>query len=196
MPDRANSTNPPVFLAQAELLTGIQQLNGRTAEIQRDLNTFLGSRGSGVRSAAEQLVEHLISFLDEVEGDPDFEDNGDAEEEPDEEPILGSTDHVNQERAWPARYYGPEMTAEPENDNSDSEPSLGSVATSENITQGAWASGTSDDREDEHDGAEPDEDDEPALGSFDRLLNQEHAWMQRRVHGALFVWDQEVDHAE
>jgi len=48
-----------------------------------------------------------------------------------------------------------------------------------------WAESGTGDREDEHDGCEPDVDDElsgdedePSLGSFDRLMNQDHAYRQ------------------
>ena len=177
MPDRANSTIPPVFLRQDDLLAGIQQLNGLTAALCRDLRTLIGSRGERLRPAAEQLVEELILFLDTTDGDPDLEDDGDAEEEPDGEPLLGATDGLNQEKAWRSDgWCAPETAAEPEDDPADDEPSLGSTAS---LDQGCWAFGTSDEREDEHDGGEPDEDGEPELGSFDRLINQRHAWKAR-----------------
>ncbi|WP_439399118.1 hypothetical protein ACRQ5Q_17075 [Bradyrhizobium sp. PMVTL-01] len=67
-------------------------------------------------------------------------------------------------------------------DAGDAEPSLGA---SNDVIQAGWARGPRDDREDEHDGREPDVDDElsgdeeePSLGSFDRLMNQDHGWRQ------------------
>jgi hypothetical protein len=56
------------------------------------------------------------------------------------------------------------------------EPSLGSIRGDEWIDQGRWAAAGRADLEDEHDGAEPDDDGEPSLGSFDRVVNQEHSW--------------------
>jgi hypothetical protein len=49
-------------------------------------------------------------------------------------------------------------------------------------SQNNWAAGANDEREDEHDGAEPCEEGEPALGSFDRLINQEHGWKPRECN--------------
>jgi hypothetical protein len=40
---------------------------------------------------------------------------------------------------------------------------------------------------DEHDGAEPDVDDEPSLGSFNRMVNQERSYRQRQ--GRSFFYD-------
>jgi len=58
----------------------------------------------------------------------------------------------------------------------EDEPSFGSVATHEFVSHGAWAQGRDNDAEDEHDGREPDDDREPALGSFDRMMNQAESW--------------------
>src|SRR4051794_18512588 len=57
-------------------------------------------------------------------------------------------------------------------ETADEEPSLGSTATNETRSQVFWIEGLDHDLEDEHDGAEPTEDDEPSLGSFDRMTNQ------------------------
>jgi hypothetical protein len=48
--------------------------------------------------------------------------------------------------------------------------------------------------EDEHDGGEPDEEGEPSLGSFDRLVDQEYSWVADCVN---FVGpDADLDGAE
>jgi hypothetical protein len=53
------------------------------------------------------------------------------------------------------------------------EPSLGSLSDDDN--QGFWGWSDHTDREGEHDGCEPQGDEEPSLGSFNRMLNQEHS---------------------
>ena len=74
-------------------------------------------------------------------------------------------------------------------DGGDGEPSLGSIGS---YDQRFWSSGYDDDREDEHDGAEP-EDPEPGLGAFDRLLDQTKSW---RTHSNSYFPDSEMDPSE
>lgn len=60
----------------------------------------------------------------------------------------------------------------------DLEPSLGSSewqGWNSGADQTLWAYGNKDDREDEHDGCEPPDDDEPSLGAT-HSLNQKLAW--------------------
>ena len=112
----------------------------------------------------EALIEAAISRLDEMESDPDLEEGGDDEpilgapeartgswsglypeasaderelDTADDEPELGSLEHMNQ-RGWAG--------------GGDGEPSLGSLAS---FTQCAWGNSSTRDFEDEHDGAEP-----------------------------------------
>lgn len=99
--------------------------------------------------------------------------------------------------------------------NGDDEPSLGSLESHpmagdvgvimrdriEGLTGGGerrqggdqsrWGSSDSSDLEDEHDGREPEEDDQN-LGSFDRLMNQVDSWTVRNV-GWFPGQDLEVD---
>ncbi|QOG20484.1 hypothetical protein [Bradyrhizobium sp. SEMIA] len=77
----------------------------------------------------------------------------------------------------------------------DAEPWLGAANEGAQV---CWARGPRDDREDEHDGCEPDVDDElsgdedePSLGSFDRLTNQDHGW--RQTQGCNWVAHQNSD---
>jgi hypothetical protein len=88
---------------------------------------------SGVdRRAVEDAIERLIAILDAMDGDPDVEDGADAE------PPFGWTrdgDHGS-------------------NSQDEEEPSLGWTAGFSHQGSG-WHGGT-DDREDEHDGREPD----------------------------------------
>ena len=104
-----------------------------------------------LRREAAAEVERLIAFLDALGGDPDLEDGGDDEEEPDE-PSLGWTTTFNQTSR--NRLGG---TGDEEQDDADREPSLGSRSA---INQLLWADGSTKDFEDEHDGREPDVDDE------------------------------------
>jgi hypothetical protein len=57
-------------------------------------------------------------------------------------------------------------------DVGDAEPSLGAPEVGYLCSQTRWAQGRGDDLEDEHDGREPDVDDEPSLGSGS-IQNQE-----------------------
>ena len=105
-----------------------------------------------LRKDARDEIDRLIRFLDEtdnhMEREPEDEaDDGDLEDGADEEDSLGSLERH-------ASIYGPD----------------GKNATGSQLN---WAGGRGDDLEDEHDGAEPDdneggdgarEDDEPNLG--------------------------------
>jgi len=80
-------------------------------------------------------------------------------------------------------------------DAGDAEPWLGAANDGAQV---GWAKGPRDDREDEHDGREPNVDDElsgdedePSLGSFDRLMNQDHGW--RQTQGRNWVAHQNSD---
>jgi hypothetical protein len=112
----------------------------------------------------------MITALDAIE-DPDEDSQADDDpidddelegpEHPDDEPSLGATEAINQEAAWrvtTAQSWVP-----------DGEPSLGSL---ECVDQTRWASGRNDEREEEHNGCEPDVDDEPSLGSIDSRMDQ------------------------
>lgn len=109
---------------------------------------------AGLRRQARDEIDRLIRFLDESDLDPDLEDDG-SEEDGD----VTEDDDVDE-------------------DNGDCEPSLGSLSSNALPgTQEVWAGGNRDDREDEHDGAEPDDegdgwqDDEPDdLAPLDLLI--------------------------
>ena len=66
----------------------------------------------------------------------------------------------------------------------DDEAFLGALELMRGGDQRNWTAGANDDREDEHDGAEPCDESEPSLGSFDRLMHQVHTWTERDVPGA------------
>ena len=122
-----------------------------------------------LRYEAAREIERLIDFLDALGGDPDLEDGADAEptlgwppgrpicvgsvEDGELEPSLGWTGNINQ--ASRNRLGDGEDF---EKDDSEREPSLGGL---NRVNQEGWASGLGNELEDEHDGTEPDHDNEP-----------------------------------
>jgi hypothetical protein len=121
-------------------------------------NRHASAAARRIRRSVEAAIEQLIALIDSIDGDADFEHGGDLE------PSLGALERHPQciEGTW--RYR-------PCHDRDGA--------------QARWAGGSCDDRENEHDGREPDVDnelsgdeEEPSLGAFDRLANQERAWQQ------------------
>ena len=125
------------------------------------------------------MTDTLIGLLDACAPDPDLEDNADYELTGDEEPLHGAPEHVTGswrgieasacfaegeelELGWTemearfGRYSAAGADVY--------EPSLGSTGS---MHQGQWSDGGTDDTEDEHDGREPDVEDEPELGWTD-----------------------------
>ena len=90
----------------------------------------------------EDLRLSLIAKLDAMDGDPDLE------------PFLSASDGIDQ-RWWAA-------LAADDREDEELEPSLGA---SNRIDQRAWALGGAHDYEWEHDGKEPDVDEEPGCDS-------------------------------
>ena len=55
------------------------------------------------REELEELIEHCVAVLDVIDGDPEAEDNGDCELEPDREPDHDAEiDHEDEARFQPA----------------------------------------------------------------------------------------------
>jgi hypothetical protein len=101
----------------------------------------------GTRRRIAAAVDALIALLDQIDGDTDLEEDDPPEDDA------------------------------PQEDVGDEEPSLGSLygtALGERRSQNRWADGAADDREDEHDGREPDVDHEPSLGSG--CINNQTCW--------------------
>lgn len=126
---------------------------------------------ASTRKKIERTLDKLIALLDACGPDPDFEESDPAEPVGDDEPSLGATEALNQERAWRTpvapgidlEFDGdtcPDVDKEPD---ADGEP---------------WLSGCPMDggQDLEHDPA----DDEPLLGATS-ALNQEHAWRAPNV---------------
>ena len=132
-----------------------------------------------LRKAARDEVDRLIRFLDKTDDYVSRElevSEGDDEPDGGEEPSLGSADRMlDQTKAWVGGTTDP-WTIDREKDDCDDEPSLGSVAVGEHRSQEDWTGGNTDDREDEHDGAEPDEDREPSLGALEEPSDQDVSW--------------------
>lgn len=126
------------------------------------------SRAMLTRIEIENEIERLISVLDAMEPDPDLE------------PYLGAPERIS--GSWWAPHHN---TDERETDEADDEPSLGApnvqmppplyrlggghghclfpmhreggelTYCAAGFSQTGWTQGPDDDREDEHDGAEP-----------------------------------------
>ena len=145
-----------------------KRIKGIYYPIGIDADEFFKRIGK-LRKEAEIEVDRLLSFLDQL-------DDTEREVDADFEPALGSaisgwgSDRYDQS-LWAASHDADEREA----NDPDFEPSLGWTATG--------APGTDDDREDEHDGSEPDDDGEPLLGAT-AAFDQDDAWrMPDRIEG-------------
>lgn len=142
--------------------------------------------------ALEELIDQMIQALDLMSPDPDIEEDTPREPIGDEEPSLGSTQMVNQER-WPEGGAVDEWNIDREADNADKEPCLGSLAAQEWQSQEQWARGGSDDRETDpaesgiadQGGLAEQTGGEPSMGSFDNMIDQTKAW---RTHDGPSAW--------
>jgi len=136
------------------------------------------------RLALEAAIENALAMLDALDQDPDFEpeeeDHSASEDDVayggnypaddrnlcwDREPTLGATTAFNQHRwgksKWDA-WFGLE--------DGELEMSLGSLMANWWESQARWAFGRNDDREEAHDGREPDVDDELSGDESEPLL--------------------------
>ena len=128
-----------------------------------------------------ELVDQMLEFLDGLDADPDLEPtlgfmNGppemdECETPEDGEPSLASLDRMTDQTKWAAG-----SMSDAELDESDDEPSLGSLSSHGHGDQSVWGRPGEGgvDAEEEHDGREPYQDEEPSLGST-ATINQE-AW--------------------
>jgi hypothetical protein len=125
-----------------------------------------------LRKEAHDEIDRLLSFLDDL-------DDAEPEADADFEPALGSAISGYGSDAYDQEEWGHSDDAdEREGSDPDLEPSLGWSTTR--------AYGAGDDREDEHDGGEPDDDGEPLLGAT-LAFNQDDAWrMPDRVEGTAY----------
>jgi hypothetical protein len=123
---------------------------------------------SRLRKEASAEIERLLAFLDASDPYVTTEleeqvDDGPIDEDELEPSFCGVTAG---ERKLNLASLGDELEADyGHGQDANDEPSLGSVAVGEHVTQVRWAQGGANDTEDEHDGAEPDEADyEPSIG--------------------------------
>jgi hypothetical protein len=132
-----------------------------------------------LRRQLEDAIEELIGLLDELDAeDEDLEPDGS------EEPTLG----------WPE---GGHVTPLRSGDTRDGENewSLGSLTGCTWAgSQSFWAGGEPGDFEDEHDGREPDEDGEPALGAPEGHAHPDNLDQTGWARGG--SWDGEVDDSD
>jgi hypothetical protein len=166
-----------------------EQINGRTSSVRHLRPVIVRSPKEvaalgRLRRKAERAIERLLWVLDEIEGDPDLEDNGDPEPplgwtgseaasgryggvaEEEDEPSLGWTSTLNQA----SRQRLGEVT-DLEQDDADREPSLGARENHPGQygcggNQTLWGySGTSDREDDTYDNElEPDDEAEEDAG--------------------------------
>ena len=120
-----------------------------------------------LRKAAEAEIERLLVFIDALD-DPDLEPDADFE------PTLGFVGTFDQEDCAMGD------RTDLEEAHGDDEPSLGTGPNGEPGYHG--------DLEDEHDGAEPDFDNEPSLGASE-VVNHGAAWAPQ----AAMTYDPEGD---
>lgn len=123
-------------------------MNSMVRERERCVRTFV-ELPLTLRPAIEDAIERLMELLDEMDGEPDIEPEPDFEDEGLYEPSLGALE------------YHPR-------------PDDGSFRTCASGDQSQWGWSDSADLEDEHDGREPDVENEPELGSVDRV--DQRAW--------------------
>jgi hypothetical protein len=140
-----------------------------------------------LRKEARDEIDRLLNFLDETDGH--------MEREPDDdEPSLGWPERITAGQfGSPGGTDDREGEPEHDEDGDPAEPSLGSLGLTD---QRDWSMGDRRDLEDEHDGAEPSEDDEPSLGSFEGLtMDQEVSFLVGGA-GMGVSTDAELDEAE
>jgi len=111
-----------------------------------------------LRQAMEDTLEHMIELLDRLDGDPDFEPtmaNGandprldECEPDADLEPSLGS---INPSFGHLGFTYLDERSGQLV------------LASFDGADQRNWSAGSDDDREQEHDGREPEQDSEASV---------------------------------
>jgi hypothetical protein len=96
-------TVSPLLLhpAAEQALVAVGRVADELAKLNASMDKLIAAKGDAVRPAVEALAEQLIGFLDATAGDPDLEEeNEHGDGGADDEPSLGASDSLNQERAW------------------------------------------------------------------------------------------------
>ena len=86
--------------AAEEALVAVGRVADVLAKLNASMDRLIAAKGDAVRPAVEALAEQLIGFLDATAGDPDLEEENEHGDGADDEPSLGASDAMNQERAW------------------------------------------------------------------------------------------------
>jgi hypothetical protein len=184
--DDAKQVVIPISDTMAERI--LVSCNAATAELQK-LNTamdkLLGATGEAVIPAVHELADKLIAFLDtaddfdEREEENEHGDGGYGEGGADDEPSLGASETMNQERAW--RNTGSRDDCELQDEDGDELDKLEACDL---------------DISGEADGATGGcVDDEPSLGSLDSRVSQ----LRWSAPDRPVLWpnqDMELDEAE
>src|ERR1700730_19051750 len=126
-----------------------------------------------LRRAARDEIDRLIPFLDKTDDYVSRE----LEDSIDDNPHDEETDDNGE-------------------DNEDADPAEPSLASLGLTDQEGWSMGDRRDLEDEHDGAEPSENDEPSLGSFDGLMMDQEVYYLVSGAGMGVSTDAELDDAD
>jgi hypothetical protein len=128
-----------------------------------------------LRKEARDEIDRLIRFLDKTDEYVSRELEDSIDDNPHDDDELDGPEHAEDE------------------DSDPGEPSLGSLENFGTGSQERWSAGNRRDLEVEHDGAEPPEDAEPSLGSFDRIIDQTASWDMRIDDGVFSSSDCEHD---
>ena len=98
--------------AAEQALVAVGRVADELAKLNASMDKLIAAKGDAVRPAVEALAEQLIGFLDATADDPDIEEeNEHGDGGADDEPSLGASDAMNQERAWSFGQNPPAMTA-------------------------------------------------------------------------------------
>jgi hypothetical protein len=100
--DPALEASPLLLHPAAEqALVAVGRVADELAKLNASMDKLIAAKGDAVRPAVEALAEQLIGFLDATAGDPDLEEeNEHGDGGADDEPSLGASDGLDQERAW------------------------------------------------------------------------------------------------
>jgi hypothetical protein len=99
--DRPPAGDPPLLLhpAAEQALVAVGRVADELAKLNASMDKLIAAKGDAVRPAVEALAEQLIGFLDATDDERE-EENEHGDGGADDEPSLGASDAMNQERAW------------------------------------------------------------------------------------------------
>jgi hypothetical protein len=99
--DRPPAGDSPLLLhpAAEQALVAVGRVADELAKLNASMDKLIAAKGDAVRPAVEALAEQLIGFLDATDDERE-EENEHGDGGADDEPSLGASDAMNQERAW------------------------------------------------------------------------------------------------